>query len=244
MEPEVLVALTAAVFIVALLYSSVGHAGASGYIAVMSLLSLAPAEIKPIALALNILVASIASLQFWRAGHFSWNLLWPFAVLSVPFAFLGGYLNLSTEVFKVIVGCVLLVSAAQLLLRPPTEGDSKPPVKPVALGLGAGLGLLSGLTGTGGGIFLTPLLIFMRWARTKTASAVSALFILLNSVSGLLGNVSATKSFPGFAFSLLVAAGIGGTIGSHLGSRRLPPLIVKRLLGIVLIIAGLKLVFT
>jgi uncharacterized membrane protein YfcA len=244
MELEVLVVLSAAVFIVALLYSSVGHAGASGYIAVMSLLSLAPAEIKPIALALNILVASIGTWQFWRAGYFSWNLLWPFAVLSVPFAFLGGYLDLPTRAFKVIVGCVLLLSAAQLLLRPPPDGESKPPRKPVAVGIGAGLGLLSGLTGTGGGIFLTPLLIFMRWAKTKTASAVSALFILLNSASGLLGNISATKTFPAFAISLLVAAGVGGAIGSHLGSRRLAPMVIKRLLAIVLIIAGLKLVLT
>ena len=244
MEPELLTALTAAVFIVALLYSSVGHAGASGYIAVMSLLSLAPPEIKPIALALNILVASIGSWQFWRAGHFSWKLFWPFAVLSAPFAFLGGYLNLPTHAFKVVVGCVLLASAAQLLIQPPAEGDSKPPTKPMAMGIGAGLGLLSGLTGTGGGIFLTPLVIFMRWARTKTASAVSALFILLNSISGLLGNFSATKSFPSFALSLLVAAAIGGAVGSYLGSRRLPPLAIKRLLAIVLIIAGLKLVFT
>ena len=244
MESEVLVVLSAAVFIVALLYSSVGHAGASGYIAVMSLLSLAPAEIKPIALALNILVASIGTWQFWRAGHFSWNLFWPFAVLSVPFAFLGGYLDLPTQVFKVIVGCVLLLSAAQLLLRPPIDGESKPPGKPVAVSIGAGLGLLSGLTGTGGGIFLTPLLIFMRWAKTKTASAVSALFILLNSASGLLGNISATKTFPAFAVSLLVSAGVGGAIGSHLGSRRLAPMAIKRLLAVVLIIAGTKLIFT
>lgn len=244
MELEVLAVLTAAVFIVALLYSTVGHAGASGYIAVMSLLSLAPAEIKPIALSLNILVASIGSWQFWRAGHFSWKVFWPFAVISAPFAFLGGYLNLPTQVFKVLVGCVLLISAAQLLIRPRADGDSQPPAKPVAMGVGAGLGLLSGLTGTGGGIFLTPLLIFMRWARTKTASAVSALFILFNSIAGLLGNLSSTKTFPSFAFSLLVAAAIGGTIGSRLGSRHLAPLAIKRLLAIVLIIAGLKLVFT
>jgi hypothetical protein len=244
MELDALVVLTAAVFIVALLYSSVGHAGASGYIAVMSLLGLAPAEIKPVALALNILVASIGTWQFWRAGHFSWKLFWPFALFSMPFAFLGGYLNLPAQVFKVAVGCILLLSAAQLLLRPTAEGESKPPAKAVALGLGAGLGLLSGLTGTGGGIFLTPLLIFMHWAKTKTASAVSALFILLNSVSGLLGNVSATKAFPGFALSLLAAVGIGGAIGSHLGSRRLAPTAIRRLLAMVLIIAGLKLVFT
>jgi uncharacterized membrane protein YfcA len=241
---ETLLMLTAGVFVIALLYSSVGHAGASGYIAVMSLLSLAPAEIKPIALALNILVASIGSWQFWRAGHFSWSLFWPFALLSAPFAFLGGYLNLPTRVFKIIVGIILLVSAVQFLVRPPAEGEGKPPAKPLAMGVGAGLGLLSGLTGTGGGIFLTPLLIFMRWARTKAASATSALFILFNSIAGLAGNVTATSAFPRFGLSLLVAAGVGGAIGSHLGSRRLEPTTIKRLLAVVLVIAGLKLIFT
>ena len=244
METNVLVLLVTGVFVIALLYSSVGHAGASGYIAVMSLLSLAPAEIKPIALALNILVATIGSFQFWRAGHFSWSLFWPFALLSVPFAFLGGYLNLPAQAFKVIVGIVLLVSAAQFLLRPPAEGEPHPPARTVAMGVGAGLGLLSGLTGTGGGIFLTPLLIFLRWARTKTASATSALFILLNSIAGLLGNVSATQTFPRFGFSLLAAAGIGGAIGSWFGSRRLDPLVIKRLLAVVLVIAGLKLILS
>jgi uncharacterized protein len=243
MAVETLVMLTAGVFVIALLYSSVGHAGASGYIAVMSLLSLAPAEIKPIALALNILVASIGSWQFWRAGHFSWVLFWPFALLSVPFAFLGGYLNLPTQVFKVIVGIVLMVSAVQFLVRPPAEGEPHPPGRPLAMGVGAGLGLLSGMTGTGGGIFLTPLLILLRWARTKTASATSALFILMNSISGLLGNISATQTFPRFGFSLLIAAGVGGAIGSYFGSRRFQPLLIKRLLAVVLIIAGLKLVF-
>ena len=244
MTPEYLAALTFGILVIAFLYSSVGHAGASGYIAVMSLLSVAPDAIKPTALVLNILVASIGAWQFWRAGHFSWNVFWPFAVLSVPFAFLGGYLNLPTHVFKVIVGCVLLISAAQLLFRPLADGESNPPARPVAVGIGAGLGLLAGLTGTGGGIFLTPLLIFMRWARTKTASAVSALFILLNSASGLLGNVSATKSFPSFALSLLAAAAIGGAMGSYFGSRRFDPAVIKRLLAVVLIIAGTKLIFT
>jgi len=244
MAVETLLLLTAGVFVIALLYSSVGHAGASGYIAVMSLLSLAPAEIKPIALALNILVASIGSWQFWRAGHYSWSLFWPFAILAVPFAYLGGYLNLPTQVFKVIVGVVLLLSAAQFFLQPPAEGVPNPPAKPLAVGVGAGLGLLSGLTGTGGGIFLTPLLIFLRWSRTKTAAATSAMFILLNSIAGLLGNFSATQSFPKFGVSLLIAAGIGGAIGSHFGSRRLAPTAIKRLLAVVLVIAGLKLIFT
>lgn len=244
MTPETLWILTAAVFAVAVLYSSVGHAGASGYIAVMSLLSVAPAEIKPIALALNILVASIGSFQFWRAGHFSWPLFWPFALLSVPFAFAGGYLNLPTQIFKVVVGIVLLLSAIQFLLRPPAESEPRQPPRVVALGAGGLLGLLSGLTGTGGGIFLTPLLILMHWARTKSAAAVSAPFILLNSASGLAGNFTATKSFPAFAWGLVAAVVVGGTIGSYFGSQRLPHLAIKRLLSIVLTIAGLKLIFT
>ncbi|MDH4022349.1 MAG: sulfite exporter TauE/SafE family protein [Gammaproteobacteria bacterium] len=244
MTPEVLWILTASVFVVATLYSSVGHAGASGYIAVMSLLGVAPPEIRPIALTLNILVASIATWQFWRAGHFSWPLFWPFALLSVPAAFVGGYLDLPTQLFKILVGIVLLVSAAQLLLRPPPESSLHQPPALVALGVGGGLGMLSGLTGTGGGIFLTPLLILMGWARTKAAAAVSAPFILFNSASGLLGNLSATRTFPAFAVTLVVAALAGGFIGSYFGSRRLPHTAIKRLLAIVLCIAGFKLILT
>ena len=244
MAPEIVWILTAGVFAVALLYSSVGHAGASGYIAVMSLLSVAPAEIKPIALTLNILVASIGTWQFWRAGHFSWSLFWPFALLSVPMAFVGGYVNLPGHIFKVMVGSILLLSALQFLLRPPAETEPRGLPRRVALGVGGVLGLLSGLTGTGGGIFLTPLLIFMRWASTKSAAAVSAPFILLNSASGLLGNISATSSFPPFAWTLIVAALLGGTIGSYAGSRRLPHGVIKRLLAVVLTIAGFKLILT
>jgi uncharacterized membrane protein YfcA len=244
MTPDTLWILTAAVFAVAVLYSAVGHAGASGYIAVMSLLSVVPAEIKPIALALNILVASIGTFQFWRAGHFSWPLFWPFALLSVPLAFVGGYLNLPTHIFKILVGVVLLLSAIQFLVRPPAESEPRRPPRLVALSAGGLLGLLSGLTATGGGIFLTPLLIFMRWARTRTAAAVSAPFILLNSVSGLAGNFSATKAFPAFAWALVIAVVIGGTIGSWFGSQRLPHLTIKRLLAVVLTIAGFKLILT
>ena len=244
MSPELLLALTAGVFVIALLYSSVGHAGASGYIAVMSLLSLAPAVIKPTALTLNILVASIGAWQFWRAGHFRWALFWPFALLSFPLAFLGGYLNLPTQVFKILVGVVLLFSAVRLLAKPPAESEPHDPPRVAAIGAGAGMGLLAGLTGTGGGIFLTPLLLFMHWARAKQAAAVSALFILVNSISGLLGNIGATKTFPTFALVLLVAAGAGGAIGSYFGSRRFDPVVIKRLLAIVLLIAGAKLILT
>ena len=242
MSLEFVVLLSLAMFCIAFLYSSVGHAGASGYIAVMTLFSLSPEEIKPTALALNILVASIASWQFWRAGHFSWRLFWPFAILSFPLAYVGGYLNLPTHIFKVLVGVVLLFSAIRFVMPKIEETESRAPSKSVAIGVGAFLGLLSGLTGTGGGIFLTPILLLMRWATTKNAAAVSALFILLNSISGLLGNISATKSIPSFALPLGIAVVIGGAMGSYLGSNKLQPLTIKRLLAVVLTIAGFKLI--
>jgi uncharacterized protein len=236
--------LSAAIFFVALLYSSVGHAGASGYIAVMSLMSLAPEVIKPTALALNILVAGIASWHFLRAGHFAWRTFWPFALLAVPMAFVGGHLSLPAQAFKWLLGAVLLFAAARFTLHPQDDPASgEPPLVP-ALGAGAAIGLLSGLTGTGGGIFLTPLLLHMRWAQAKRAAATSALFILLNSVAGLAGNIASTKQLPGYIAPLLVAAALGGFAGAHIGSRRLPPAAIKRFLAAVLAIAGLKLIFT
>ncbi len=247
MSPEQLTLLTLAIFIVAFLYSSVGHAGASGYIAVMSLFGLAPAVIKPTALTLNILVASIGTWQFYRAGYFSWRMFWPFAVLAVPMAFLGGYLNLPTQVFKIVVGIVLIFSAARFLWQPAEDSVAHEPSRPVAILWGAGLGLLAGLTGTGGGIFLTPLLLFMRWAQVKTAAAVSALFILVNSAAGLLGNLSSLgrfENYPSFALMIAAAAVIGGTAGSYLGSQRFDHTTIKRLLAMVLLIAGVKLIFT
>lgn len=244
MPDEMLLMLILGIFVIAFLYSSVGHAGASGYIAVMSLIGLAPAVIKPTALVLNILVASIATWQFWRAGHFSWSLFWPFAILAVPFAFVGGYINLPTRYFKVLVGVILLFSAMRFLLRSSEDTVRKQPSRATAIATGAGFGLLSGLTGTGGGIFLTPLLLFMRWATAKRAAAVSALFILANSIAGLLGNLSSTRSFPTFAFPLALAAIVGGIFGSYLGSQRLPNVAIKRLLAVVLLIAGSKLIAT
>lgn len=242
--PEHLELLAVAILVVAFLYSCVGHAGASGYIAVMTLFGLAAPDIKSAALVLNILVASIGTWQFWRAGHFSWGLFWPFAVLAVPMAFVGGYVNLPTHVFKVLVGAVLLLSAGRFLLKPAEDTVVREPTRPVALGLGVGLGLMAGLTGTGGGIFLTPLLLINRWARAKAAAAVSAMFILVNSTAGLLGNLSSTKRYPAFALVLAAAAVIGGTAGSYLGSRRFNHVVIKRLLAVVLLIAGAKLILT
>ncbi len=227
-----------------MLYSSVGHAGASGYIAVMSLLSLAPEVIKPTALSLNILVGSIATWQFYRAGHFSWSLFWPFAALAVPCAFIGGQLNLPTQLFKVLLGLVLLYSAMRFFVQSKQSTHIHEPPRTQALLAGAGIGFLSGLTGTGGGIFLTPLLLLMGWADAKRAAAVSALFVLLNSVSGLAGNISATKALPTFLLPLLIAAALGGLVGSYFGSRRIEPHAIKKLLAMVLLIAGFKLILT
>jgi uncharacterized protein len=233
-----------AIVVVAFLYSSVGHAGASGYIATLTLLGFAATTIKPTALVLNILVATIGTIQFVRAGHFSWRLFWPFAVLSIPAAFLGGYIKLPTDAFKILVGLVLLASAVRLLVKPGDPATTRLPPMPLAIGLGAIIGLLSGLTGTGGGIFLTPLLMFARWAHTKQAAAVSVLFILVNSTAGLVGLATSGQPVPSVAWIFAVAAAVGGTLGSYLGSNKLPVRAIQLLLAFVLVIAGIKLVMT
>jgi uncharacterized membrane protein YfcA len=244
MDTTHLIFLFLAIGLIAFLYSSVGHAGASGYIATMTLFGLAPTIIRPTALVLNILVAIIGSFQFWRAGYFSWNLFWPFALLSIPAAYLGGYLQPSASVLRILIGVVLLFSAVRLIFRRTDPPTVTTPSRPVAIGTGAGLGLLSGLTGTGGGIFLTPLLLFCGWAQIRQAAAVSALFILVNSTSGLIGYFTAKHSIPNLGFVLAGAAIVGGTIGSHLGSRRFPSRTIALLLAAVLAIAGMKLLFT
>ncbi len=241
MTPTELVLLGAAVLAVAFLYSSVGQAGASGYIAVMSLFGLAPDVMKPTALTLNILVATIAAWQFWRAGHFSWALFWPFALLSVPFAFLGGYLTLPAAIFKTVVGAVLLFSAVGLLTRPAGDEALRPPPRPVSLGLGAAIGLVSGLTGVGGGIFLAPVLLYRRWAPPCAVAAISAPFILMNSAAALAGVATAAQPIPRFALVLVGAAAAGGAAGSWLGSHRFSAATIKRILAVILIVAGARL---
>src|ERR1700693_1978 len=244
MDTTHLVLIFLAIGVIAFLYSSVGHAGASGYIAIMTLFAIAPTVIRPTALVLNILVASIGAFQFWRAGHFSWKLFWPFALLSVPAAYLGGYLQPSASVLRILIGIVLLFSATRLIFRRSDPPETIPPSKPTAVGVGAGLGFLSGLTGTGGGIFLTPLICFCQWAKIRQAAAVSALFILVNSIGGLVGYFTAVHSVPILGIYLAIPAIIGGTIGSYLGSRRLPVRGIAIFLAVVLLIAGTKLIFT
>lgn len=234
--------LFSAILTVAVLYSCVGHGGASGYIAVLALFSVVPEVFRPTALLLNIMVASVAAYSFRRAGHFSWRLFWPFAATSIPFSFLGGYLNLPQHLYRPLVGVILLASACRLLVhREPEAATLRRPRLVVSLLVGAVLGLLSGLTGVGGGIFLSPLLMLLRWGHAREISGVAALFILVNSSAGLLGHVSSLQLVPPFAPLLAVAALLGGSAGSFLGSNFLPVRRVIGVLSVVLTVAGIKL---
>lgn len=243
MSNQLVATLAILIFSVAVLYSAVGHAGASGYLAAMGLLGVAPAVMKPTALVLNILVAVITSTKFYRAGHFSYRLFWPFALTSIPFAFLGGALTLPTHWYKFAVGGLLLYSAVQMFFtrRAIAERASAQPPLLIALAIGSVIGLASGLIGVGGGIFLSPVLILAGWAGVREAAAVSAVFILANSIAGLLGHVTAVAGLPSALPVFAVAAVVGGWIGASYGSRRLPPTALRQVLALVLVIAGLKL---
>jgi hypothetical protein len=228
----------------AALYASVGHAGASAYLAVMGLYSFAPSVMKPTALALNILVAAVATLKFYRAGLFSWRLFWPFAVASIPAAFMGGAMTLPTRSYKIVVGIVLLYAAVWMFrssLRP-LQATAHPPPFWAAIISGLAIGFLSGLTGVGGGIFLSPLILYMAWADTRATSGVAAPFILVNSIAGLLGHLSSVSQLPPNLPVWGAAAVIGGWIGATYGSKRAPPPVLRQLLALVLIVAGVKLI--
>jgi uncharacterized membrane protein YfcA len=228
----------------AALYASVGHAGASAYLAVMGLYSFAPSVMKPTALALNILVAAVATFKFYRAGLFSWRLFWPFAVASIPAAFIGGATTLPTRSYKIVVGIVLLYAAVWMVrssLRPLQATTHSPPLW-VAIVSGLAIGFLSGLTGVGGGIFLSPLILYMAWADTRATSGVAAPFILVNSIAGLLGHLSSVSQLPPNIPVWGAAAVVGAWIGATYGSKRAPPPVLRQLLSLVLIVAGVKLI--
>jgi uncharacterized membrane protein YfcA len=243
MTPEELI-LTALIFIAATLYSSVGHAGASGYLAAMALFGLAPETMRPTALALNVLVASLATYRYTRAGQNDLKLLIPFVVASIPAAFVGGMIHIPPAFYKPLIGIILLLSAFQLLRTAKTskQKDRKVQRPPLAASLatGAGLGLLAGLSGTGGGIFLSPLLLFMGWAPTRNVSGVAASFILVNSISGLLGNISSLQALPSALSVWAGAVLLGGLVGTQLGTRTLTIPGIRIMLALVLVIAGGK----
>jgi uncharacterized membrane protein YfcA len=227
----------------AMLYSSVGHAGASAYIALMALFGIQAAVMRPTALVLNVIVATLASVRFVQAGLFRWRALWPFLMTAIPMAWLGGTIHLPSEVYRPLVGLVLWISAVRLLWPQElkVQRESKDPPLLFALPAGAGIGLLAGLTGTGGGIFLSPLLLFMAWAPTRQVSGVAAVFVLANSLAGLGGQVATLQSLPEQLPLYAGAVVVGGIAGTTLGIRVPPPIILK-LLAVVLLIAGAKLI--
>jgi len=241
---ESIIILAALIFIAAILYSSVGHAGASGYLAVMALFVMSPSEMKPTALTLNILVASIAVTKYLKADCFSWSIFWPFALSSIPFAYLGGLILLPSIYYKPIVGAILIYSAIRFV-RDAAKPDYiiKTPLMPIVLISGAGIGFLSGLLGIGGGILLSPLLIVFKWVEVKKASGIAAAFILVNSIAGLLGFISSkTPQIPEGLLLWAVVAVVGGYIGAEYGSKRFGNPTIKRLLSLVLLISGGKMI--
>jgi uncharacterized membrane protein YfcA len=242
----IVVLLAAGMLVAAFGYASVGHGGASAYIAAMALVGIAPAEMRPIALLLNVLVSSLGTWKFHRAGYFRWRLFWPFAVVSIPMAYLGGAITLPGQAYKVLVGLVLLYAAWQLW-RSGKSGEEMREVREPPLGwamaIGAAMGLLAGLTGVGGGIFLSPLLLMLGWAGTKQTSAVAAPFILVNSIAGLAaGFVAKSAVLPSYVWILAAAVLVGGWLGAEYGSRRFANPVVRRVLAIVLALAGAKMI--
>jgi len=244
MTPEALL-LGALFFAAALLYSSVGHAGASAYLAAMALVGVSASTMRPTALVLNLFVATIVIVQFARAGHLPWRSLVPLAAGSIPMAFIGGSISLPGEIYRPLVAVVLLAGAWRLATATSAVDDEERPGVPVLPGVlvGAAIGLLAGLTGTGGGIFLTPLLVLAAWTGTRDAAGLSGAFILVNSIAGLAGLVTGGVSVPP-AIPLWVAAVVaGGLIGSRLGAARFSILNLRRALAFVLVLAAAKLVF-
>jgi uncharacterized membrane protein YfcA len=236
---------------IAFLYSSVGFGGASGYLAAMSLFAISPQVMASTALTLNVLVASLAFVAFYRAGHLNWRLLWPFLITSIPAAFVGGYLRIDERFYLILLNVALTYVAIRMLFNEfftrPIADSAKPESFPLHLALiaGLGIGLLSGMIGVGGGIFLAPLIVVTGWGTVKQAAAVAAAFILLNSMSGIAGRWAADQYEIGALGLLLLPAGfVGGMAGSRLGARYLSGAVVRRLLGVVLLIAVLRLWLT
>jgi uncharacterized membrane protein YfcA len=232
-------------FVVAFLYASVGHGGASGYLALMALFSMSPAFMKPTALLLNLFVSLSAFILFYRGGHFKWKLFLPFALASVPLSFLGGMIAIDAEVYKKILGALLLIPVIRMIFFPnASEQDLKEGSTGLSVLIGAVIGFLSGLIGIGGGIILSPVLLLLKWTNQKQTAAISALFIFVNSLAGLGGQLSKGLNVESGMFMYAGIAFVGGTLGGWLGASRFNQQILKYLLAAVLLLAALKLLLT
>ena len=231
-------------FLGAILYTSVGHAGASAYIAVMTLFDLPPLVIKPTALTLNIFVSSYTSFRYIRSNFFNKSLFQYLVIGSIPAAFIGGHINLPSHIYKPVIGILLLISGLRFLIQAlQADQPHRDLNRGLAVLIGACVGMLSGITGTGGGIFLSPLIIWLGWVSVKQASGTVAGFIFVNSVAGLLGNLQSTKSLPTELPLFLIAVLLGAFIGTRFGISKFSSTGIKRALGLVLLIAGAKFIF-
>lgn len=228
----------------AALYSSVGHGGASAYIALMTLFGLAPAEVRPAALVLNIIVAGLGAIRYLRAGRFDWNVFWSFAIAAIPAAFLAGRVELAPSLYKPLLAAALALAALRYLVWPQTDAakETHRPQLWVALLAGAALGALAGLTGIGGGVYLSPVLVYAGWSDPKRATGIAALFIVVNSLAGLAGRLSSLASVPAYLPWLIVAVIIGAVAGTSLSLAKLNKRGVLRALGVVLGLAAIALV--
>lgn len=232
-------------FCVAFLYAAVGHGGASGYLALMALYGAAPAEMKPTALMLNLFVSLTSFIQYYRGGHFKWNLFIPVAVASVPFAFIGGMLTVEERLYKTVLGILLLFPIMRFFFfRNVPDEDLKPHNTGIALATGGVVGLLSGMIGIGGGIILSPILLLLKWTNQKQTAAISALFIFVNSVAGLLGQYTQGIVFNSNMVLYVVIAFTGGLLGAYFGSKKFNQDVLKYTLATVLLLASYKLLFT
>lgn len=232
-------------FLIAFLYASVGHGGASGYLALMAIFSIAPDVMKPTALLLNLFVSLTSFIQFYRGGYFKWNVFWPFALLSVPMAYFGGMVGIDANVYKKILGLLLLIPVVRFLFFSNIQVDEPKKVNAgLAVVIGAAIGFLSGLIGIGGGIILSPILLMLKWANMKQAAAISALFIFVNSLSGLAGQFSKGIHFTTDMYLYVLIAFIGGLAGAYFGSVKLKQGMLKYMLATVLLIAAVKLLVT
>ena len=231
-------------FIVAFLYASVGHGGASGYLALMALFSFTPDVMKPTALMLNLFVSLTSFIQYYRGGHFKLNLFLPFAAASIPMSFIGGSITLHDALYKQVLGVLLLIPVARFIfLQNESSKSLQEGNVAIALIIGALIGLLSGMIGIGGGIILSPVLLMLRWSDMKQTAAVSALFIFVNSLAGLAGQFSKGLHFTSDMYLYVVVAFIGGIAGAYIGAKKISNLYLQYLLAVVLFIASVKLLF-
>jgi uncharacterized protein len=232
-------------FLVAFLYASVGHGGASGYLALMAIFSFAPGVMKPTALLLNLFVSLTSFIQFYRGRHFNRKIFWPLALASVPFAYIGGRIAVHDDIYKKILGVLLLLPAIRFLFFANTDvTKTKPSNMQLSLVIGGAIGFLSGLIGIGGGIILSPLLILLKWTDQKQTAAISALFIFVNSLAGLAGQYQKGLQFNSRMWVYVAIAFAGGLCGAYFGAMRFNQNLLKRILAVVLAVAVYKLLFT